>query len=197
MPAQTPLGPAPYQPLFCEENAWHLTRMASDHGLRARAMFLTNARRRTAVFAQRASARADGLVLWDYHVIVAVAADDAWDIWDPDSTLGLPCPAPSYLRATLAPARALPPSCWPRVRVIDGDAYARGLRSTRAHMRDPEGRWLAPPPPWDPPSGDGDAFTLSALLDTEDPRAGPWMDPDDVLAALAPAQRERDTLPGR
>jgi hypothetical protein len=185
-PAQiaTPLGPAPYQALFCEENSWQIARIARDHQLPCKVVFVTNERRQVAMLAQRASARPDGLVLWDYHVFAVVQRGLAWEAWDPDSALGLPCSVERYVERSFADSDAWELRVQPRLRAIDADAFLQGFSSSRRHMQSPRGGWLAPPPPWPPILGAGGAYALDALWNTDDLRAGPWIAPSELRETL-------------
>ena len=51
---------------------------------------------------QKASKRADGVILWDYHVICIQIKQGAVPplVWDLDSTLPFPSPLPSYVSET-------------------------------------------------------------------------------------------------
>lgn len=73
------------------------------------------------LFAQRASRRPDGLVVWDYHVFLvqhrmirdgdpggsggggASAGGTGALVWDLDTMLPFPCPLEDYARTTLLP----------------------------------------------------------------------------------------------
>ena len=186
----TPAGRAPYQPLFCEENAWQIARLARDVGLEARVVFVTNERKQVAMLEQRASDQPDGLVIWDYHVFAAVlvargASAERWEVWDPDTRLGLPVSLREYFERSFEGAPRWEPRFQPRFRVVDGEAYLRGFRSLREHMRDQSGQWRASPPSWPTIEGEGGAFELSALWDTRDDRAGAWRDAASLVASVA------------
>ena len=55
----------------------------------------------------------------------------------------------------------------------------------RAHMRGPDGVYLAPPPPW-APVGRGPA-NLARFIDVSAPFLGEVMDKEALLARFAPA----------
>jgi hypothetical protein len=185
---ETPAGSVPYQSFFCEENAWHIARVARGEGLAVRVVFVTNEYRQVAMFEQRASARADGLVLWDYHVFVAVCdashAEPHWQVWDPDTRLGLPVSLRTYINRSFDGVGRWERCFQPRFRVLDADEYLRGFRSSRAHMRDQRGQWRAMPPSWPVIEGEGGPFELSALWDTNDWRAGDWCDHEQIETVL-------------
>jgi hypothetical protein len=167
-------------PYWCEENVWHLCADARVQDGAAEVVVVTNADRRVALFHQRASPRPDGLVVWDYHVLLLSQRDDAWLAWDLDTTLGWPVPASEYLERTFPPELD---STWqPVFRVVARDAYAREFGSDRSHMRGPDGTWLQPPPSW-PAIGRG--HSLPRLLDLADASAGPWLTIDALLRRYA------------
>jgi len=182
--AQTPLGPVPYQPLFCEENAWQIARVARDHGLKARVVFVTNEHKHVAMLRQSASKQSDGLIVWDYHVFVAVQRDGRWEAWDPDTTLPLPTPYERYIAESFRDEARWEARFRPKLRVVDADRLLRGFASSREHMKDDGGQWLAEPPPWPAIIGEGGAYTLAALIDARDERAGPWITPTDAITAI-------------
>jgi hypothetical protein len=159
-------------PFWCEENAWHLCvepRVGED----ASVVVITNAWRTVALWHQRAASRVDAPVVWDYHVIVVSRSATVWDL---DTRLAFPVALDEYLRETF---RSVAPRLRPRFRAIAAPVYRSRFASDRRHMRDAEGGWQQPPPPW-PAIGDG--HVLDALLDTDDDAFGPWLD-DRALAA--------------
>lgn len=168
-------------PYWCEENVWHLCADPCVQGGTAEVAVITSAARRVALFHQRASPRPDGLVVWDYHVVLFSRLDDGgWLAWDLDTTLGWPVPAHDYLDRTFPPA--LDPTWQPRFRIVGRDAYIREFGSDRSHMRGSDGAWLQPPPPW-PAIGRGQS--LPHLLDLADASAGPWLDADALQRRYA------------
>lgn len=83
-------------------------------------------------------------IVWDYHVILLVT--DPLEIWDVDTTLGLPVPARHYLEQSFSVG--LPEMYWPLFRLVTADDYIRVFSSDRSHMLKPEGKYKKPPPPW-------------------------------------------------
>jgi protein N-terminal glutamine amidohydrolase len=157
------------QPYWCEENAWHLCA-SPQLGIGAiEVAIITNALRTVGLWHQRAAARADAAVVWDYHVIVLADAPGGMMVWDLDTTLGFPEPASRYLAQTF---RSASDRLAPSFRVLSAAEYRRQLASDRRHMRDETGGWLQPPPPW-PPIGSG--HNLPELLDLERATPGAWL----------------------
>jgi protein N-terminal glutamine amidohydrolase len=161
---------------WCEENAWHLC-VEPAVGPSARVVVVSNPSRTVALWHQRAGAESDRPVIWDYHVIV-VGADAT--VWDLDTLLGFPIPLHLYVSQTFR--SAAPPALRPLVRVLTAAEYRARFASDRRHMRDADGCWQQPPPPW-PAIGDG--HRLDALLDFDDTSFGPWHEPAALLAGTA------------
>ncbi len=152
-----------YQPFYCEENAWWLCH---DAGADAQAVFISNARKQCVLFQQRIAPPGEPAV-WDYHVVAVIAGQ----VWDPDTRLGMPLPALSYLGATF-PFRELADV---RFRVVPRDALLATFTTDRSHMRTADG-WREPPPPWDPPAAPGHGMNLLRFIDMDDPIAGEVLD---------------------
>jgi protein N-terminal glutamine amidohydrolase len=169
----------PYWPYYCEENVRRLCEHPATAGRAPAAVFVRSASGECLVWHQRAAAGPDEPVFWDYHVVLLVA--DPWEIWDLDSTLGCPTPAATWLRRSLRPELALPPSHRPRLRVVPAEAMIAGFASDRRHMRGPDGAWLSPPPPW-PAFGPGS--NLERFLAIDDPVAGEEHSLEELLARV-------------
>lgn len=171
-----------YCPYYCEENVWHLCTDAGVVGEPRAAIVISNPTRTVAVACQRAAPRPELPVVWDYHVVLAARGPEGFAIWDLDSTLGMPVPLLHYLRASLAWPHGYAPPHEARLRVLAADCYRRVLATDRSHMRDAQGRYRVPPPPW-PAIGTG--TTLMRLVDMHDPIAGEVVDLAGLPAALA------------
>lgn len=142
-----------YQAYYCEENVWRLLAGKALGGSVAWAVIVSNPERNVVFLRQRAGRPVDGLVHWDYHVFAVVVDPIAGRVAvDMDSELPFPCPLARYLADTF-PADAQH-SVRPRFRVLKAEDYVVGFVSDRAHMRRPDGSWIAPPPPW-PAPGEG------------------------------------------
>lgn len=141
-----------YTACYCEENAWHLienlvsTSMATQAELFA--CFISNRNKTIPIFHQRSSARDDGLVVWDYHVIVIQSGEGEELVWDLDTTLPFPCTLDEYEQKALADIPQGPEEHQRLYRLIPARDYLEHFASDRSHMKGPDGSWLAPPPPW-------------------------------------------------
>ena len=165
---------SPYHPRYCEENAWHLCGERELIGDEASVIFVSNQQQAVAMWAQRAAG--PGVpVAWDYHVFV-VARTGGWQVWDPDTLLGYPVGLELYLADSFATVGVQPARFDPRFRVVAGEEYRSTLRSDRSHMREADGSWHAPPPPW-PPIGDAcQPPNLPRFIDLGDPFIGRIVD---------------------
>ncbi len=149
-----------HQPFWCEENIWHLADDATVGDGDRQVVVITGADHHVACWQQRAAEPGEP-VLWDYHVVLAVAAASGWQVWDLDTRLACPGPALTWLRSTFPHLAALRTGFRPRFLLIPATEYRRDFRADRAHMRRADGGWQQPPPPWPAPSGSG-ALSLDA-----------------------------------
>jgi protein N-terminal glutamine amidohydrolase len=177
----TPPDPSLYQPFYCEENVFHLCREARFGGRRREVVFISNRDRTCVMWHQRAGGGPGAHVFWDYHVVLLARAP--WEIWDLDTTLGLPVPAAHYLARSFRDG--LPPGLMPRFRLIDAELFATTFSSDRAHMRRPGGSYRKPPPPWPPIGPPGAAPNLMRFVDVEQPFAGEIVDLSTLRARVA------------
>lgn len=174
----------PYQAFYCEENVWHACRVLEalgDGGVR-HAVFVTNAARTVACWAQRACPAPHEPVVWDYHVILVERQEKDVAIRDPDCVVGGRLGALQWLDATFPPSFAVTPRYRPLFRPVPASRYLEELRTNRSHMRAADGRYYRPPPPWDPP-GAPEHNLEDWLRVTPDPR-DPWLDLDAFRASL-------------
>lgn len=173
-----------HQPFYCEENIWHLAQdPRCGPGYRL-VLVIGGTSGRFAMWHQRAASRPDEPIPWDYHVVLLVH-HGGWQVWDLDTTLGTPIPVDTWLAASFPHQERIRPGLHPRFRVLQADAYVALLRSDRSHMRDADGGWLQPPPPW-PPPGSGGSNVL-ALADVKRPTPGTVLDRAGLMTYLAAA----------
>lgn len=127
-----------YCAFYCEENVWHLAGEAGFED--AWVVFVSNGSRQVPMYAQRAGA--GDWVVWDYHVFLLQHGE----VWDLDTTLGLPVGLTGYLTTSFAKLAALRPELVPLFRVVRASTFRRRFCSDRSHMRTADGGWTHPPP---------------------------------------------------
>ncbi len=172
-----------YQAFYCEENAFHLSQHPHFAGRHASALFVTGGAGECVMWHQKAARRPGAPLSWDYHVFVL--ARDPWEIWDFDTVLGCPVPAEGYLRRSFRPEVDLPPELTPVFRLVGAAELQATFASDRSHMRRLDGRYVKPPPPWEPIAGLGATSTLRRFLDMSDPIAGEVLDLAALLAKVS------------
>jgi hypothetical protein len=183
---------AEYTACYCEENIYKLCETfaaaeKSDGGntllQRASVVFLSNAHKTVAIRRQRASRyppSEDGLVIWDYHVVLIVQPSPSSPsssslsssptlVYDLDTTLPFPCPLLDYATATFRcertesnryEQRGLLSEYQCLFRVVAADAFLRAFASDRRHMRVPRTQWQRT-------GGDGSAVDIDDVADAD------------------------------
>ena len=178
-----------YTPYFCEENVYQLLRDPFFAERRAYALFITNAAAQVAMLGQRAG-RGEPVV-WDYHVIALSFDGHRRMVWDLDSALPFPCDARRSLGSSF-PAE-IPARFRPRFKCVLRSELLTHFASDRRHMRDAEGRFVAPPPPWPPiqPDTESEAqkaqrarHNLGNFLDMENEARGSVLSLPELLRWL-------------
>ncbi len=150
-----------HQAFWCEENIWHLAQAPVTVADKRLVLAMSGPSGHVACWQQAAGEPGEG-VLWDYHVVLATKSA-TWQIWDLDSRLGAPVAAETWLKETFPYPDFVPPRYHPRFAVIEAAAYVKAFASDRSHMRDQDGSWVQPPPPWPAISGSG--LDLQGLRD--------------------------------
>ena len=168
-----------YQPFYCEENVWHLCGHPEVGGPQREVVFITNPAKTVALWEQRASELEEGLVAWDYHVVLATGGERGWQVWDLDSRLPWGTSASRYLERTFRPVRA---ELRPAFRAVQAAVYQRTFASDRSHMRSQSGVWARPSPPW-PRIGQG--HNLERFVDLDDPFVGRVLTLEQLRQRLA------------
>lgn len=185
-----------YQPYYCEENVWHLSRHPALAALRRAALFVTNTAGACALWAQRAAAAPGHPVVWDYHVVLVTLSPGPSLVWDLDSELVFPLPAHLWLDVTFGPLDQLSPDdrdlLAPRFRLVEHADFIRHFASDRRHMRGDDG-WQQDPPPWPPITAEtGEHHTLDRFLDLDDDALGELHELDSLRARLATSEASSD-----
>ncbi|XP_023777238.1 protein N-terminal glutamine amidohydrolase isoform X2 [Cyanistes caeruleus] len=138
-----------YTSCYCEENVWKLCdyiRSQDRHPLEEfYAVFISNDRKMIPLWKQK-SGHGDEPVVWDYHVILLhVTSGEQNFIYDLDTVLPFPCPFDVYSVEAFRLDDSLRPEFH---RMIRADLYLKTFASDRSHMKDADGKWQKPPPPY-------------------------------------------------
>lgn len=181
----TPIITPLHQPFYCEENVWHLCQEPALAGRPRVVAFVSNPSGGFVIWHQKASPRAGAPIRWDYHVILLVA--EPWEVWDLDTTLGLPLPAGAYLRESFP--RALPDRIAPFFRLVPAEDFVAAFASDRGHMRRADGRYLRRPPPWPPILPAGAAPNLHRFVDLTEDFLGTIVDLAGLVALVGDVGR--------
>ncbi|XP_010269775.1 PREDICTED: protein N-terminal glutamine amidohydrolase isoform X1 [Nelumbo nucifera] len=144
---------------FSEENVYYLCKKlcmigaAETNGSDLFVVFISNEKKQIPLWHQKASARADGIILWDYHVICIQRSGEGnapHKVWDLDSSLTFPTPLDQYVSEAIRPSFQLFPEYKRLFRVVHAPIFLRFFASDRRHMRDAVGNWISQPPTWEP-----------------------------------------------
>ncbi|KAB2631288.1 protein N-terminal glutamine amidohydrolase [Pyrus ussuriensis x Pyrus communis] len=150
-----------HTPFYCEENVYLLCKelckkgIADAQGSDLFVVFISNDKKQIPLWRQKASNRADGVVLWDYHVI-CVQKKGSGDtpathlVWDLDSSLAFPCPLATYVLETFCPSFQTFAELRRCFRIVHAPIFLRFFASDRRHMKDSNGNWLRQPPLYQP-----------------------------------------------
>jgi protein N-terminal glutamine amidohydrolase len=165
----------PYTPFYCEENIWQLCQNPRFAELETKVVFISNRNNSCILWGQKAGKGVEGLVLWDYHVLL-LCKEETWKVWDLDTNFDLPAGFSFYVRSTFKLEEVkLADEFAPIFKVIDTQEFVRTFSSDRSHMRKPDGTWNATPPEW-PIIGDGKEPNLMQLIDMENKSIGEVME---------------------
>ena len=151
-----------YQPFYCEENIWWLCAEPPP-GVHIELVIFVASLHGVCPIAEQQAGAADGVAWWDYHCI---ALDQEWRIWDLDTQLPRPVAAPIWIAHSFPRTAEWPAPLRPLFRLVPSADYLRDFASDRRHMRDADGRWLQPPPPW-PCIGVGDTAGDEGVAKTD------------------------------
>lgn len=175
----------PYQPFYCEENVFHLCAHEILGERPRSAVFVSGALGGCVMWNQRAAREVgpggSGPIFWDYHVFVL--AEDPWEVWDLDTTLGMPVPAREYLRRSFRPG--LPRELAPVFRVVPAGEMRALFASDRSHMLRDDGRYERPPPPWPPVSAPERGSNLARFIDMASSFAGEVLSLEELRARVS------------
>ncbi|XP_052801092.1 protein N-terminal glutamine amidohydrolase-like [Mya arenaria] len=143
-----------YTNCYCEENVWQLCNTVksrfSDELCRCYCVFISNKEKQIPLWLQKAGKNEEGLVVWDYHVILLHKMASGSFVYDLDSRLSFPVRFEEYAFRTIHPCSTLKPQFRRRFRVVAASTFLATFASDRSHMLDDEGRYLKPPPDYPP-----------------------------------------------
>ncbi|XP_029023299.1 protein N-terminal glutamine amidohydrolase [Betta splendens] len=143
-----------YTSCYCEENVWKLCdfirreRTAPMEQLFV--VFISNENRMVPLWKQK-SGHGDQPVIWDYHVILlqlGLQYDSM--IYDLDSLLSFPCSLKLYGAEALRSDHNIRPKYHRKLRVVPANTFLSNFASDRSHMKNQDGSWRMPPPPYAP-----------------------------------------------
>ncbi|KAJ4979050.1 hypothetical protein NE237_009830 [Protea cynaroides] len=147
-----------YTPSYCEENVYLLCKklcligVADADGSDLFVVFISNEKKQVPMWHQKASSRADGVILWDYHVVCIQRKKEGkslFQVWDLDSTLPFPAPLALYASEAVRPSFQLYPEYQRLFRVVHAPLFLRFFASDRRHMKDSVGNWISQPPTYE------------------------------------------------
>ncbi|CAK8570907.1 unnamed protein product [Lathyrus sativus] len=147
-----------HTPFYCEENVYLLCKKLCNDGISNSegsdlfVLFISNEKKQIPLWNQKASNRADGAVLWDYHVI-CIQINQAGDkplVWDLDSKLPFPSPLASYVSETIRPSFQLFSDYDRLFRIVHAPIFLSCFASDRRHMKGSDGHWIEEPPTHEP-----------------------------------------------
>ncbi|KAJ6921864.1 protein N-terminal glutamine amidohydrolase [Populus alba x Populus x berolinensis] len=163
-----------HTPFYCEENVYFLLKklckdgVADADGSDLFVVFISNDKKQIPLWHQKASTRADGIILWDYHVICIQRKREGNShlVWDLDSSLSFPSPLASYVSETIRPSFQLFSEYQRSFRIVHAPIFLRFFASDRRHMKDSVGNWTAEPPAYEPiVAEDGTIHNLNEYME--------------------------------
>lgn len=142
-----------YTSCYCEENVWKLCdKIQNSKNLRnlvekgnVYAIFISNENKTVPLWQQSASENEDGLVVWDYHVILAMKGEKCM-VFDLDTKLPYPCEFEQYSERTFQSDDDIMEKFHRKFRVITIQEFLEHFASDRRHMKDANGEWIKPSP---------------------------------------------------
>ncbi|XP_076891109.1 protein N-terminal glutamine amidohydrolase-like [Bidens hawaiensis] len=162
-----------HTPSYCEENVYLLCKKLCADGVADVSdlfvVFISNEHKHIPLWHQKASHRADGIILWDYHVICIQKRKEGKSmdlVWDLDATLPFPSTLASYVSESIRPSFELFSEFQRVFRVVHAPLFLRYFASDRRHMKDSKGNWMSPPPEYKPiVAEDGSVHNLNQYIE--------------------------------
>lgn len=163
-----------YCACYCEENVWHLCQHERFADAEPHAVFISNRRRACPLYCQRSASNPGEPMLWDYHVVLFFKDGPNWNVWDLDTVIEIPASVDDYLRQTFPFGDQIDGQYVPSFRPVAADEFVPRFASDRSHMKDFQGKWLAPPPSW-PAIQSDEPISLAEYLDFDLQLSGPFI----------------------
>ncbi|XP_059206585.1 protein N-terminal glutamine amidohydrolase isoform X2 [Centropristis striata] len=141
-----------YTSCYCEENVWKLCESVRSERTAPLeelfVVFISNDSRTVPLWKQK-SGRGDQP---DYHVVLLQLGPTSSSsvVYDLDSELPFPCSLELYATQALRSDRHINPAYHRKLRVVPADSFLSSFASDRSHMRNADGSWRMPPPPYPP-----------------------------------------------
>uniref|UniRef100_A0A1B6G201 Protein N-terminal glutamine amidohydrolase n=1 Tax=Cuerna arida TaxID=1464854 RepID=A0A1B6G201_9HEMI len=156
-----------YTPHYCEENIWMLAKKIQERNPEklkfCYPVFISNENNHIPLWRQRVGKDEDGLVVWDYHVIMVYYNEEASWVYDFDTQLKFPTPFSEYSKETFKSDEIVNPSFHRFFRVIPAESYLKFFSSDRSHMKR-NGLWIKPPPEYPPLRNSEESHNLEQYI---------------------------------
>ncbi|RIA86537.1 N-terminal glutamine amidase-domain-containing protein [Glomus cerebriforme] len=159
-------------PCYCEENVYHLCKTFISDEMKNKydtyACFISNENRMIPIWKQRTSKDTEGMVIWDYHVILIVKVKETGQnliktsVYDFDTILPFPCDFSTYTQESFQILNI--PQYQRKFRIIPAETYLRVFASDRSHMIKEDGTWNSPPPTYPPISTSDSVNNLESFI---------------------------------
>ncbi|CAH1389467.1 unnamed protein product [Nezara viridula] len=148
-----------YTSHYCEENVWKLCELISQRKNNCLdscyCIFVSNDSKITPLWHQKIGSGDDFFVAWDYHVFLVVKNQPVISVFDFDTTLGFPVSFRNYIEKAIGFEVNMVPKYKRLFRVIPASEYLKYFSSDRRHMKNANGEWIKPPPPYEPIQSNG------------------------------------------
>ncbi|MDF1662903.1 MAG: hypothetical protein P1V97_14095 [Planctomycetota bacterium] len=164
-----------YHAFYCEENIWKLCQQPCFKELETQICVISNEAQCCAFLEQRAGQSSpgfpsEGLVTWDYHVVLLAKDNGACLVYDLDTLLGFPTVLELYLDRTFS--AIFPKAYQPIFRLVSLSRFQEEFCSDRSHMLNKHNEYFAPTPPWDAPDTGAGGTNLAELIDIKNEEWG-------------------------
>nr|XP_057903029.1 protein N-terminal glutamine amidohydrolase-like isoform X1 [Doryrhamphus excisus] len=155
-----------YTSCYCEENVWKLCELIGKEGSAPLeeifVVFISNDNRTIPLWKQKCAC-GDQPVVWDYHVLLLhICGGSGSVVYDLDSTMPFPCSLELYAKHALRTDHGIQAAYRRKLRVVPANCFLLTFASDRSHMKNDDGSWKMPPPPYPP------ICTTDSLMNLDD-----------------------------